>query len=245
MKVPAARRSTPRDQSSQSLLLILSTVKRMCRYGRPTPSSRADWLGISLGTGGRDRQRPCWSHPACHVEPSGARSPRARAAGSGHHRPKSPRFTPPDRRASVGSASPPQCPIFRDSTRRESEISRLEWADNGGATRTGLARDAKHPRDKDGISVQTLCELTANTARRSRSAARTWRSQPGLSPSIRFGRSPRTSLFSLQFYGFTLRSSSFAGTPTPTGIRNAKQTCPFSQVTLMHPPCARAMALAM
>lgn len=38
-----------------------------------------------------------------------------------------------------------------ESTRREAEISRLEWADNrddGG--QTGLVRDAKHPREKDG-----------------------------------------------------------------------------------------------
>src|SRR5262249_55949773 len=37
-----------------------------------------------------------------------------------------------------------------ESTRREAEICRLEWADNDDAGRTGLVRDAKHPTDKDG-----------------------------------------------------------------------------------------------
>jgi integrase len=37
-----------------------------------------------------------------------------------------------------------------ESTRREAEICRLEWADNDEVGRTGLVRDAKHPTDKDG-----------------------------------------------------------------------------------------------
>src|SRR6185437_11930916 len=38
-----------------------------------------------------------------------------------------------------------------ESTRREAEISRLEWADNrADGAQTGLVRDAKHPREKDG-----------------------------------------------------------------------------------------------
>jgi integrase len=36
------------------------------------------------------------------------------------------------------------------SARRESEICRLEWADNHQRGRTGLVRDAKHPRYKEG-----------------------------------------------------------------------------------------------
>jgi integrase len=36
------------------------------------------------------------------------------------------------------------------SARRESEICRLEWADNHIGGRTGLVRDAKHPRYKEG-----------------------------------------------------------------------------------------------
>jgi integrase len=36
------------------------------------------------------------------------------------------------------------------AARRQAEICRLEWHDNDAATRTGMARDAKHPTDKDG-----------------------------------------------------------------------------------------------
>jgi integrase len=36
------------------------------------------------------------------------------------------------------------------SARRESEICRLEWTDNDTNARTGLVRDAKHPRSKEG-----------------------------------------------------------------------------------------------
>jgi integrase len=37
-----------------------------------------------------------------------------------------------------------------ESAKREDEICRLEWTDNDEATQTGLVRDAKHPRHKDG-----------------------------------------------------------------------------------------------
>jgi len=37
-----------------------------------------------------------------------------------------------------------------ESARREDEITRLEWCDNDVAAHTGLVRDAKHPRNKDG-----------------------------------------------------------------------------------------------
>jgi integrase len=36
------------------------------------------------------------------------------------------------------------------STRREAEICRLEWRDNDKLKRTGMVRDAKHPRSKEG-----------------------------------------------------------------------------------------------
>lgn len=36
------------------------------------------------------------------------------------------------------------------SARRMSEITRLEWADNNNERKTGMVRDAKHPRDKKG-----------------------------------------------------------------------------------------------
>jgi integrase len=36
------------------------------------------------------------------------------------------------------------------SARRQAEITRLEWIDNDEIGRTGLVRDAKHPRHKDG-----------------------------------------------------------------------------------------------
>lgn len=36
------------------------------------------------------------------------------------------------------------------STRREAEICRLEWRDNDKLNRTGMVRDAKHPRSKEG-----------------------------------------------------------------------------------------------
>ena len=37
-----------------------------------------------------------------------------------------------------------------NSARRESEICRLEWADNDPRGRTGMVRDAKHPTKKEG-----------------------------------------------------------------------------------------------
>ena len=37
-----------------------------------------------------------------------------------------------------------------ESSRPEAEICRLEWDDNNADGRTGLVRDAKHPRSKDG-----------------------------------------------------------------------------------------------
>ena len=36
------------------------------------------------------------------------------------------------------------------SARRQAEITRLEWRDNDAIGRTGLVRDAKHPRHKEG-----------------------------------------------------------------------------------------------
>ena len=36
------------------------------------------------------------------------------------------------------------------STRREAEICRLEWTDNDEESKSGLVRDAKHPREKIG-----------------------------------------------------------------------------------------------
>jgi integrase len=36
------------------------------------------------------------------------------------------------------------------SARRQAEITRLEWIDNDEIGRTGLVRDAKHPRHKEG-----------------------------------------------------------------------------------------------
>jgi integrase len=36
------------------------------------------------------------------------------------------------------------------SARREAEICRLEWTDNDNIARSGLVRDAKHPREKEG-----------------------------------------------------------------------------------------------
>ena len=36
------------------------------------------------------------------------------------------------------------------SARRESEICRLEWSDNDASAKSGLVRDAKHPREKLG-----------------------------------------------------------------------------------------------
>ncbi len=36
------------------------------------------------------------------------------------------------------------------SARRQAEITRLEWIDNDEIGRTGVVRDAKHPRHKEG-----------------------------------------------------------------------------------------------
>jgi integrase len=47
----------------------------------------------------------------------------------------------------------PMCDIIEfaiQSARRQAEICRIEWADNDPRGRTGVVRDAKHPRAKDG-----------------------------------------------------------------------------------------------
>lgn len=57
-------------------------------------------------------------------------------------------FASRDRRAEI-----PMADIFEFaicSARREAEICRIEWADNDKSARTGMVRDAKHPREKEG-----------------------------------------------------------------------------------------------
>lgn len=57
-------------------------------------------------------------------------------------------FARRDRRSKI-----PMSDVLRfaiESARREDEITRLEWDDNDKPLRTGLVRDAKHPRHKDG-----------------------------------------------------------------------------------------------
>ncbi|HEY4369948.1 MAG TPA: site-specific integrase [Steroidobacteraceae bacterium] len=52
-----------------------------------------------------------------------------------------------------GRAKIPMLDIMQfaiESARRESEICRLEWSDNDDQSHTGIVRDAKHPRDKEG-----------------------------------------------------------------------------------------------
>ncbi len=47
------------------------------------------------------------------------------------------------------------------SSRRLSEITRLEWVDNNNERQTGMVRDAKHPRDKKGNHRRFKYEKTA------------------------------------------------------------------------------------
>ncbi|NBP01443.1 MAG: hypothetical protein EBU90_15145 [Proteobacteria bacterium] len=47
------------------------------------------------------------------------------------------------------------------STRRLSEITRLEWADNNDEKQTGMVRDAKHPREKKGNHKRFKYEKSA------------------------------------------------------------------------------------
>ncbi|MGH8336841.1 MAG: site-specific integrase, partial [Gammaproteobacteria bacterium] len=44
-----------------------------------------------------------------------------------------------------------------ESCRREAEITRVEWDDLDATSQTGLVRDAKHPRDKDGNHRRFKC----------------------------------------------------------------------------------------
>lgn len=57
-------------------------------------------------------------------------------------------FASRDRRSVIPMRDIVQFAIF--SARREAEICRLEWRDNDTAARTGLVRDAKHPKEKQG-----------------------------------------------------------------------------------------------
>lgn len=57
-------------------------------------------------------------------------------------------FSRRDRRAKIPMRELMQFAIH--SARREAEICRLEWLDNDAVARTGMVRDAKHPRHKDG-----------------------------------------------------------------------------------------------
>jgi integrase len=79
----------------------------------------------------------------------------------------------------------PMCDVTEfaiESSRREAEITRLEWDDLDEKTRTGLVRNAKHPRAKDG------------NHRRFRMTPEAWaiiRRQPRISPYI-FPYNPRS-----------------------------------------------------
>lgn len=57
-------------------------------------------------------------------------------------------FASRDRRSVIPMRDIVQFAIF--SARREAEICRIEWRDNDRAARTGLVRDAKHPKEKQG-----------------------------------------------------------------------------------------------
>jgi integrase len=57
-------------------------------------------------------------------------------------------FAQRDRRSTIPMSDILEFAI--ESTRREAEITRLEWKDNNKASRSGVVRDAKHPTDKDG-----------------------------------------------------------------------------------------------
>lgn len=57
-------------------------------------------------------------------------------------------FASRDRRAEIPMVDIVNFAIH--SARREAEICRLEWRDNEADSRTGLVRDAKHPREKEG-----------------------------------------------------------------------------------------------
>jgi integrase len=57
------------------------------------------------------------------------------------------------RRADNRRSEVPMCDLIDfaiQSARRQSEICRIEWEDNDVFGRTGMVRDAKHPRAKDG-----------------------------------------------------------------------------------------------
>ena len=64
-------------------------------------------------------------------------------------------FARRDRRSEL-----PMCDILEfaiESARRESEITRIEWADLDEQSCSGMVRDAKHPRDEDGNHRRFKC----------------------------------------------------------------------------------------
>jgi integrase len=128
------------------------------RAGSAGPAAVANdlvWIGVVLRAGKSVRELPV--NPAIVAEARTACS-ELRLVGKPHRRTRRPtpqelarlrdHFSCRDLRAEI-----PMLPIIDfavTSARRQAEICRLEWQDNDSTARTGLVRDAKHPRHKDG-----------------------------------------------------------------------------------------------
>ena len=146
---------------SNALLLttpILVDHVRARRAGGAGPATVANdltWIGVVLRAAKSVRALPV--DPRC-VEEARNACRELRLIGKSKKRTRRPTpdeliklaefFRARDRRSVIPMGDIVQFAIA--SARREVEICRLEWTDNDNVARSGLVRDAKHPREKEG-----------------------------------------------------------------------------------------------
>ena len=146
---------------SNALLLTTSILVdhvRARRAGGAGPATVANdltWIGVVLRAAKSVRALPV--DPKCVDEARNA-CRELRLIGKSKKRSRRPTtdeltklaefFRARDRRSVIPMGDIVQFAIA--SARREAEICLLEWADNDNIARSGLVRDAKHPREKEG-----------------------------------------------------------------------------------------------
>jgi integrase len=129
--------------------------RRSTTAGPATAGNDLTWLGVVLRAVKGVKGLPV---PVAAVDEARESCRRLKLIGKSKQRNRRPTpdeierlrtyFSGRDARAQI-----PMLDIFDfaiSSTRREAEICRLEWADNHDEEETGLVRDAKHPRHKEG-----------------------------------------------------------------------------------------------
>ena len=140
---------------STPILVDHVRARRAGGAGPATVANDLTWIGVVLRAAKSVRALPV--DPKCVDEARNA-CRELRLIGKSKKRSRRPTpdelvklsefFRARDRRSVIPMGDIVQFAIA--SARREAEICRLEWADNDNIARSGLVRDAKHPREKEG-----------------------------------------------------------------------------------------------